>query len=204
MSAISLLLTDLSRTSIGSWTIEQIQHLDIRYSAYHHAYKQGTLSTFWPAVFANFLNRWPVQKTLWPTMRDSHNLTAAELRVILDGEKYCKFCIQMFFNNRRTLGGRSLLPRHVGDWTLEQIDWLEDRRAWHTAARHDEEVLTTFWISLFDDFLSLWPVRQILWPTMDDNKRITISQQRFVFEAEGQCKLCLKSYFEQGDADEHS
>jgi hypothetical protein len=91
MSAISLLLTDLSRTSIGSWTIEQIQHLDIRYSAYHHAYKQGTLSTFWPAVFANFLNRWPVQKTLWPTMRDSHNLTAAELRVILDGEKYCKF-----------------------------------------------------------------------------------------------------------------
>jgi hypothetical protein len=81
------------------------------------------------------------------------------------------------------------VPRHVGDWTLEQLDWLEDRRAWHTAARHDEEVMTTFWISLFDDFLSLWPVRQILWPTMDDNKRINISQQRFVFEAEGQCKL---------------
>jgi hypothetical protein len=56
-------------------------------------------------------------------------------------------------------------------------------------ALQDEELLTTFWITLFDDFLSLWPVRQILWPTMQNNKRITISQQRLVFEAETQCKL---------------
>jgi hypothetical protein len=91
MSAISLLVTDLSKTNVGSWSIEQIQLLDDHYAAYHHAHTQGSLSTFWPALFSNFLNQWPVRKTLWPGMRDSHNLTAAELRVIFEAETYCKF-----------------------------------------------------------------------------------------------------------------
>lgn len=77
----------------------------------------------------------------------------------------------------------------MGDWTHEQVDWLEDRLATYKAARQEDEYLATFWISLFDNFLTLWPVHEILWPTMPRDKRFTITQQRFVFEAEAQCKL---------------
>jgi hypothetical protein len=99
MSAVSLLVTDLSKTNVGSWTMEQLQWLDKHYTGYDIAHKHGSLSTFWPLLFSKFLNLWPIRKTLWPDLPDTHKLTAAELCVIFEGEKYCKF-VSTLINER--------------------------------------------------------------------------------------------------------
>lgn len=91
MSIVSLLVTDLSKTNVGSWTTEQLQWLENNYTGYSTAHRHRSLSTFWPPTFSNFLNLWPIRNTLWPDMPNTHKLTTAELRVIFEGEKYCKF-----------------------------------------------------------------------------------------------------------------
>jgi hypothetical protein len=80
-----------------------------------------------------------------------------------------------------------LLATHVGDWTLEQLVWLEDQNDSYLFARQDND-LPAFWMFLFADFLYLWPVHKFLWPTMPQYQRLTAAQQRFVIETEEQCR----------------
>lgn len=207
MAGFSFVATEMTKLNVGYWSIDQLEWLDEHYSTYETLHKQSDLSSFWPSLFTNFFKRWPIHKTSSPTMRKTHQLSNTEDYSLSEAEKQCKFIsvlsiknifhykpfslvknIQSFFNNKRTLQGTALLALVVGDWTNEQIDWLNDHRTSYLAARKDDE-FSTFWNFLSYEFLSLWPVRDVLWPTMPDNKPDTLSQQRFVFEAEAQRKL---------------
>ncbi|KAG1717883.1 hypothetical protein EDD22DRAFT_855810 [Suillus occidentalis] len=88
-----------------------------------------------------------------------------------------------YLNDKRREDGRFMSAAHIGHWSVEQYVWLDEHRIWLVIATALED-FDTFWIILFDDFFSEWPVRRFLWPTLEDDRPLSTVQQLLVTEAE--------------------
>ncbi|KIK36569.1 hypothetical protein CY34DRAFT_16299 [Suillus luteus UH-Slu-Lm8-n1] len=183
----------MSMINIGDWTIEQQNWLDDHFAAYTHVRQKGDLPTFWICLSKSFLILWPVRKTLWPTMLASRCLTTTDLCLVFEAEKKCKKCIEEYFNNK--FKNVTTHVAHIGDWTLEQWDWLVDYSDSY-ATYLQENQLETFFELLFDDFFDVWPIRQFLWPFMPKDQVLTNAERLTAIGAEEECKLYLMAFFE--------
>lgn len=75
----------------------------------------------------------------------------------------------------------------IGDWSIVQLEWLDDQGELYVAAFKDHDL--SFFSTVNQLFLDLWPVRVMLWPSKPTNQRLTNAEQRRVYEAEDQLKM---------------
>ncbi|KIK31767.1 hypothetical protein CY34DRAFT_111243 [Suillus luteus UH-Slu-Lm8-n1] len=176
----------MSFTIVFDWSAEQADWLNRRYSDCTSVQDQDYINTTWSRITADFLDRWPVKDMLWPSIHSSHSPTRLQSRCILEAERMCAVFIKHYLNAKRREDGRFLFADHIGHWSIEQYVWLDERRVWHVVADALEDV-ETFWMILFSDFFTIWPVRAFLWPTLAADRPLSTVQQRLVTEAEEQC-----------------
>ncbi|KAG1731740.1 hypothetical protein EDD22DRAFT_1013885 [Suillus occidentalis] len=166
---------------VFDWSDEQLDWFDLRYADCSSTQDQETTTYIWSRISAEFLERWPVKEMLWPSMPSSHHPTNMEMRSILEAERLCSTV--HYLNDKRREDGRFMSAAHIGHWSVEQYVWLDEHRIWLVIATALED-FDTFWIILFDDFFSEWPVRRFLWPTLEDDRPLSTIQQLLVTEAE--------------------
>ncbi|KAG1740703.1 hypothetical protein EDD22DRAFT_959165 [Suillus occidentalis] len=159
----------------------------------HSLAHQDEDPTFWPSLFKKFFKLWPVRHILWPHMPRDLALTEVEQRLVTEGEDQLKAYITAFFELNRILSNTEVAT-HVAHWSIEQFDWLNDKIDWYLSVVFDAE-LRFFWPAVFEFFFVMWPVYEVLWPTMSASQVLTGIQQHFVSAAEEQCKLCIKAFF---------
>lgn len=75
-----------------------------------------------------------------------------------------------------------------GDWSIEQQLWLDDHYAAYEFL-HSNNDLSAFWTYIFDNFLSIWPVRNTLWPTLPRSHAFSPDELRSISKAEARSKL---------------
>ncbi|KAG1750966.1 hypothetical protein EDD22DRAFT_850767 [Suillus occidentalis] len=124
------------------------------------------------------VQEWPVKDMLWPAMQSSRTLTThSELQCISEAEQMITAFIKDYFNDKRREDGKFLSADYIGHWTINQYVWLDERRVWYVAANALDDI----------DFFAIWPVREFLWPTLEDDRPLSSVQQRLVIEAEDRC-----------------
>ncbi|KAG2749910.1 hypothetical protein P692DRAFT_20873518 [Suillus brevipes Sb2] len=150
-------------------------------------------TSFLPSVFERFFVRWPVRKMMWPSIPTHHRLTEEDVKLEQDGENQLKAYITAFFELRRILSD-SNVAIDGGNWTVDQSVWLADHIDTYISAVLAAD-LNSFWCSVFDFFFQVWPIRDVLWPTMPASRDLTGIQRRFLSVAEEQYKRRLKAFF---------
>ncbi|KAG2750198.1 hypothetical protein P692DRAFT_20819155 [Suillus brevipes Sb2] len=82
----------------------------------------------------------------------------------------------------------------VGDWTIEQVEWLDGQTESYLAATQDDDL--SFFSTVCEQFLSLWPVRQTLWPSKPEYQHLTKPELRCVYRGEDRLKSRIRAFFE--------
>jgi len=75
----------------------------------------------------------------------------------------------------------------ISDWSIEQLEWLDDQGELYVAAFKDNDL--SFFSTVNQLFLDLWPVRVMLWLSKPTNECLINAEQRRVYEAEDQLKM---------------
>jgi hypothetical protein len=96
--------------------------------------------------------------------------------------------MKAFFEFKRVLSGTDATLKYIGDWSIEQFQWLDEQREAFVCAEQKNH-LEIFWADVFKIFFTTWPVRRILWPTMYPIWSLTTTEQRCVCEVEERYKL---------------
>jgi hypothetical protein len=78
----------------------------------------------------------------------------------------------------------------VGDWSIEQIEWLDDQTEIYLASIQIQDL--SFFSTVWEQYLSLWPVRYTLWPLRSEYEHLTKAELRCVYRGEDLVKsVCL-------------
>ncbi|KAG2045577.1 hypothetical protein BDR06DRAFT_1015511 [Suillus hirtellus] len=82
----------------------------------------------------------------------------------------------------------------VGDWSIEQAEWLDDQTENYSASIQDQDL--SFFPTVCDQYLSLWPVRNTLWPLRLEYEHLSKAELRCVYRGEDLVKSRIITFFE--------
>ncbi|KAG2738798.1 hypothetical protein P692DRAFT_20882470 [Suillus brevipes Sb2] len=82
----------------------------------------------------------------------------------------------------------------VGDWSIEQVEWLDDQTEIYLASIQIQDL--SFFSTVWERYLSLWPVRYTLWPLRSEYEHLTKAELRCVYRGEDLVKSRITTFFE--------
>lgn len=95
--------------------------------------------------------------------------------------RYVEGCLLLLINRNRLITSTRAMDR-VGDWTIKQVEWLDDQTELYLASVQDDDL--SFFSTVCEQFLSLWPVRETLWPSKPEYQHLTKPELRCVYRGE--------------------
>jgi hypothetical protein len=77
---------NLTEINVADFSMEQLIWLDDQTRSLSWA-EQDEDKNFWPFLFQRFFARWPVRRTIWPSMSRRSVLTEEEEEIVYEGEQ---------------------------------------------------------------------------------------------------------------------